>query len=235
MGYDMSIIDPDPSAVEETKRISALLYGADGAYQRRNNWPKAGVPERIPGTDVTDLHAHYVQGTGEPAFWALLDQIKALDTELAPIEAQTYFRLNIWGMGIAREEMLVNEMVYRPTAMPEWPDIPNGYYEAVDESWTDDLDRPTAACPPEFRDYVQAKFDVLSHCEERPGINIEKLGSNDGWIVTAIECAGALHQWKVNAEDPEAIPHNGDRLITWWPEWLAFLLHASTHGGFRVW
>lgn len=230
MGYDMSIIDPDPWAVAERDRISALLYGSLGAYDMRNNWSGI-VPDRVPGTDVTDLHRHYVPGTGDPGFWLVLDEIAALQEEMRPVEAQVYFRLNIAGMSWCRDFMWPAEMIYEPANPPEWPDVPEGYDWG---DYDDEYGLPNESCPPQFRDYVLATQARLAYCEERPGINVQKLGSNDGWIVTPIECAGALHQWKVNAENPEALPTRDGRAIEWWPDWLTFLLHASTHGGFRV-
>lgn len=240
MGYDMHIIEPDPAALAESERVRELLYGHDapkGAVIRRNEWPKSGWPKEIRGTDVTDLHAHYEPGTGDPGFWSVLDEIVALQAEHAPLEAQHYFRLNVWGMSLARDVMGPLGMVYEPTEHPEYPEWPEGVerdWDALYETWSDDYELPTDACPPEMREYVEERHRWLAYAEERPGINVRKFGSNDGWIVTPIECAGALHQWKVNADDPTAVPRHKDRLVEWWPDWLAFLLHASAHGGFSV-
>lgn len=132
-----------------------------------------------------------------------------------------YFRLNIWGMSEARDLMYDLDMLAEPE--PEhspWPDCPEG--EWVDE---EDVQPGTP-----WAEYHAAQEAVCAEHLNRddPRLPIHKLCSNDGWIVTEVECRALVGM----ANDGRA---NGFELPEWWEEWIDFIDHCATHGGFRVW
>lgn len=117
-----------------------------------------------------------------------------------------YFRRNIFNMGPLREALgsigdLVNDitMGYWPVnGTPEWP-------SGADED--------------AIEQHLRATFD------ERPGIPLHKLCSNDGWWVTAAECRSALDIWE-RAGMPD---HEEFR-----QDWIPFLQTAAKNGGFKT-
>ncbi len=119
-----------------------------------------------------------------------------------------YFRLNIWGMKVAREIMYPLGMAHDHgrEGQPAYVTCPDEHYDRAERC---DCNDPW-----------------LSYSPEVPGIPAWKVGSNDGWIVTPIDCQGALHMLAANgpAEDaPE-----------WWDGWCSFIQRAAENGGFRV-
>jgi hypothetical protein len=121
-------------------------------------------------------------------------------------EDDLYFRRNIYGMGPLRDAMAsigVSEaatMGYWPISEPDWP----SRAEATEE---------------DVEDFLKALRD------ERPGISMHKLCSNDGWWVTAMECRTALDIW----EQAGMPMHEEFR-----DDWIPFLQQAAKHGGFRT-
>jgi hypothetical protein len=118
-------------------------------------------------------------------------------------EDDLYFRRNIFSMGPLRDAMEAigvgdATMGYWPVSDPEWPTDP-------DEE--------------ELDNFLRAARD------ERPGISLHKLCSNDGWWVTAMECRTALDIWE-RAGMPA---HDEFR-----DDWIAFLRQAAKNGGFRT-
>lgn len=128
-----------------------------------------------------------------------------------------YFRLNGWGMAKARDVMEPLGMVHWVGEHPPFPEPASfGLPRWPDEEDTD----------PRAVEFLAAVEQVLVWTPEYPGIPGWKLSSNDGWIVTPIEIMGALHQ----LDTAESIPE----LPEWWAEWVAYLLRAVEHDGFRV-
>jgi len=125
----------------------------------------------------------------------------------------TYFRLNIWGMGIARELMWNFGMAYDSNPDPAL-DVP------TDEGFASDA-------------YLE------SGTKDEPGIPIHKFCSNDGWNVTPLECLGAVSQWRKFC-DQQGWPYDYAPLndenepIAFWPRWIEYLTNAADAGGFRV-
>jgi hypothetical protein len=119
-------------------------------------------------------------------------------------EDDLYFRRNIFGMGPLRDAMQsigvgdAATMGYWPLSEPDWP------RDADDD---------------EIADFLKAARD------ERPGIPMHKLCSNDGWWVTAMECRTALDIWE-QAGMPAKEEFRDD--------WIPFLQQAAKHGGFRT-
>ena len=123
-----------------------------------------------------------------------------------------YFRLNISGMVQCRKLMAQRGMIFEGTERP-WP---------LREEFPTDED---------YKRACDAHRDAADG--DQPGIPVHKLSSNDGWLVTPIECMGALKVWDSLGE--KDLPTLGREPVVWWPEWLEFLEEAAEHGGFRVW
>lgn len=132
-----------------------------------------------------------------------------------------YFRLNVWGMGKACDLMWDFDMLAEPSpAHSPWPDHPDG-------EWVEEEDAQPGT---PWGDYYAAQRGVLAEHLNRddPRLPIHKLCSNDGWIVTEVECrtlAGMANDGRTD----------GHELPEWWKEWIDFIDHCATHGGFRVW
>jgi hypothetical protein len=92
-----------------------------------------------------------------------------------------------------------------------------------------------------------ADLPILSRHGDGPmTIPSFKFGSNDGWLVTPEEIAGALEAW---AETDMARDHlAADRFRRgmstktyetisedYWRQWIEFLRRAKDRGGFQVW
>lgn len=115
-----------------------------------------------------------------------------------------YFGLNIWGMGVAREELLKAEVMVN-VETPPWP---------------------------EFNDENGDGLDLIRESVapgDTHGIPIYKVGSNDGWLVTPGEIttgvgwADAHHPgWRDELTDYVAL------FVTWMER------AAAEGGGFRV-
>jgi hypothetical protein len=136
-----------------------------------------------------------------------------------------YFRLNIWGMGIARGLMYDYAMIYPSTPAGDFPPPPDEEYD------------PDDAPDPAYE--AAREVYLASGVADRPGIATHKFSSNDGWHVTELECLGAVAQWRnwcdTQGHPYDYAPQDGDGdPIDWWPQWLDWLEAAGSHGGFRV-
>ena len=124
-----------------------------------------------------------------------------------------YFRLNIWGMETARNELYkVGVITDEPT--PEFPGH-DAEWESLSEERQDEI----------INEWQSAVAPGDTH-----GIPSYKLGSNDGWLVTPAEIRTGL-AW--------ADYHEGEgweyRLTDYVQEWVQWMKQAATMGGFRVW
>lgn len=132
-----------------------------------------------------------------------------------------YFRLNVWGMGECRQLMFNLGMAYEAPekCIPPWPELADfGLTEYPDDP-ADDTSGFTQACD-----------DVLRWmAPDHPGIPLHKLGSNDGWLVTPLECKGAIALWNKARDNGASEPP-----VDWWSRWLEYLRRAADNGGFRV-
>lgn len=138
---------------------------------------------------------------------------------------RSYFRLNIWGMGEARQIMDRAGMLdlHRPEAA-RWPkDEDHG---VTPEMWNDWDGEPDDKTPAELRAYLAACAVVTDSQRDVPtGIPLHKLGTNDGWLVTPDEIGAALA-----ALGDKQLPDAPQ----WWAAWVDWLRYAQAHGGFRV-
>jgi len=116
----------------------------------------------------------------------------------------TYFRLNIFGMGTYRIFMSQFHMLAENYEMPKFKN---------NKQWEKVIDSPLAG--------------------EEPGIPVDKLCSNDGWLVRPEECASAIKQYERFSRDIVKI-HVGEDNLEYWDKWIAFIRLAANHGGFRV-
>lgn len=140
-----------------------------------------------------------------------------------------YFRLNIWGMGLACDLMAEHGMLCSPPA-PVWPDKPDGFTWDAWE-WVEYPNDRTGAAPSSVAIEAAEKYSAetkaaASHPGECPGIPDWKFGSNDGWHVLPGEIEAALR-----ALDELSLPVPDPK---WWGEWIAWLRLAALHGGFEV-
>jgi hypothetical protein len=148
------------------------------------------------------------------------NEAKAAIEQVREAERQSYFRLNMWGMGVAREAMFRAEMLNVGVDHPPWPK----YDPARDEDHEGEL---TAE--------YEAKAAVVTDSQPgidagNPGIPVYKFGSNDGWLVTPAEIETAL-----TLMPSDYRPEYEGEWIGWWTDWVEFLRHCQGHGGFRVW
>ena len=116
----------------------------------------------------------------------------------------TYFRLNIFGMSKYRIFMSQFHMLAENYEMPKFKNH---------KQWEKIVTAPLAG--------------------EEPGIPVDKLCSNDGWLVRPEECASAIKQYERFSRDIVKI-HVGEDNLEYWDLWIAFIRLAANHGGFRV-
>lgn len=219
MGYDMYMVEAqqDKVATEDAwaKLQAAVTY---------RDTLTVGTPEHTSAQhDVDTLH----------------DAWRATQTD--------YFRLNIWGMSDYRTHMdKLNMMHYEPGK--PWPTTPisddiicalrdaaNSDTGQNDPDWQTSHGQLTitSADVSAYDQYTGAIADHLKANDDTlPGINAEKFSSNDGWHVTANECASAIAHWNAasDAQQKETI----DTLGPYWLEWIDFLTRATKQDGFTV-
>jgi hypothetical protein len=206
MGYDMTAVTKDDG---ERERVAKAREVFNGACAARDKLPR--------GTDE--------YGAAQQEVDAAMEGMYA--------EERSYFRLNIWGMGTARDMMHRFGMLDVETNHPEWPD--RKAFGVTDEQWDEyDSDLIDEATPQALRNFHAAHEAVVGHAPKEPtGICVFKLGSNDGWLVTPPEIEAALKTYY--ALDDVVRMNNRLYEITWWSKWIAYLEYCQTRGGFRVW
>lgn len=139
---------------------------------------------------------------------------------------RSYFRLNIWGMGRARELMHAAGMLDLNSGHGDFPSPKD--FGVTDEMWNDWDGESNDKTAPELRAYNEAVQAITDGQREEPaGIPVYKLGSNDGWLVTPDEIASALERYVLGDGVPADVP-------PWWADWIGWLKYAQEHGGFRV-
>lgn len=209
MGYDMTIVNTPEDEAVTTKEAETVF--------------SAAVKERDALTVDRDHPDHVAaQANVENAYEAM----SAADA--------SYFRLNVWGMSRYREFMEQLGMVYSESALPPWPDVPDGLsYEDVEaaEAPADGSNLPVR---PEAMAYVKQRDAYVAwHSEPAFGIALHKFGSNDGWLVTPEEIAAALESYRTHAGDEVKVIVNDS--LDYWLKWIAYLERAQRRGGFHVW
>lgn len=114
-------------------------------------------------------------------------------------EDDLYFRRNIFGMGPLRDALERLDIGY-------WP-------------MGGDVPFPTDGDAHDITHWLRDTRD------ERPGIPLHKLCSNDGWWVTAAECKSALQLWEAKGSPTDEEFRD---------DWIPFLQAAAANGGFRT-
>ena len=146
----------------------------------------------------------------------------------------SYFRTNIWGMGHLREVMHSLGML-APAVQTTFPK-PEEFGLTSQEVWdAEGSDEEPSDAVRAYREAVEAQLSAESH--DSPGIAVNKLSSNDGWLVTENECRSAVGIWdRVRADDPHRACAIGSEAGSgeFWAEWISYLRTAATHGGCRV-
>lgn len=120
MGYDMSFVSKDPAEADRVAEIQKLF---DAAVRERNALPE---PDDFREAQL----AHLTTGvlvTTDAAYAAAQSKVSRLYESLRRAE-QSYFRLNIWGMGHYREAMHRLGMIY-DSEPPDWPEPPGGDWD----------------------------------------------------------------------------------------------------------
>jgi len=152
-----------------------------------------------------------------------------------PTHGEHYWRRSIFGMHPQADKLVELGLAYWPRegfAVPgKWPE-PEDFDITANEGWSGDEDDPNdpqfSGDPGKITAYYLAAANYFKQTyDERPGIAAYKLcHSNDGWWVTAAECASALKLWE-QAGEPAVDGGNGDT--------IPFLRAGAAHFGFRVW
>jgi len=133
-----------------------------------------------------------------------------------------YFRLNIWGMSDAREQLLPLGIVRLAAA----PVVPMTSDFGVEDSFDWD-DAPEARSPAE-KAYVEALRVWREGSDgEGPGIPTYKLGSNDGWVVNIIEVQSGVRHADEHHPGWRTTVHDFVREFIEWAE--------TCTEGFEVW
>jgi hypothetical protein len=259
MGYDMSIESPDPVMAKRKEELHVAIYGKDGLLTKVKVLDEAGeASPKKPGDawDFFPFWEAYEDEGGSEEFHFHLAALKALYAEHGVAEAQTYYRLNIWGMGRCRDIMWDRgDMIH---VLGDHPPFPEPASYGLDE-WPESMqyDDEYNEIGPWPEDSPEGKFTAASNAVlsySPPGVRgipSWKLGSNDGWLVTEDDCKGALaalRDWAITETgstdesvvrakmiEPPLVRHEGKEVaVEWWPTWVDFLETASTHGGFRT-
>lgn len=143
-------------------------------------------------------------------------------------EDSSYFRANIWGMGILRSAMKEAQVLDLEYEDPGWPEIKRLANES-DETYYDRVD--DAHDP--IRGFRSASEKLVP---------VGKFCSNDGWVVTPEECEiiangldtvkGFTHRGYMS--DPIIIEAGSENLV-FVKEFADYCRRAAKHGGFKVW
>lgn len=146
-------------------------------------------------------------------------------------ESEGYFRLNSSTMARYRRAMAAIGMVHWEGEHPPWPAVGDFGFD----DWPDDDDRSVEA-----NELRSAQDRVLRWTPEAVGICEWKLCSNDGWIVTPGEIAGALQRYTAWCAEPDEVDIDA-RLgalgivdLEYWDRWIRYLHRCVDRDGFEV-
>jgi hypothetical protein len=221
MGYDMNQVSPSQEDVEyyQKRRAEYEIAMSCIKFLRKTH------PNENFSVDFDDNE------------WMTTLPAAAVTIEaLAPIlegvwDDPTYYRLNIWGMGMMREVMESLGMVHN-APHPSFPEYPGEEHFDPEGDPIDDVGRT----------YETASEEVTHFTSQIPGIPVGKFGSNDGWRVTPAECASAVEIYNAYTEtEIEAAlashisEHNSaESLAGWLQRWVDWLERCVKTDGFAV-
>lgn len=258
MGYDMYWRKKDDA---EAAAVNAADDQFHAAVRERDQLPEGerGTMnmERVK-RDRLDFDSHEAYDGRTARYAAAQDKVMAASAARYAAE-QSYFRLNISGMGWARAVMERFGMVFDDPTLPDFPS-PGDF--GTDYDHVDAVKHPGDYPGVMFTDeklraavkYREALDGHLAwHGIEIPGIPLHKFGSNDGWIVLPAEAEAATRIWKtafdeMGEDKARAIVAGGDspgnelsvsaddadRYWSLWLRWIAFLAGSVRHDGFEV-
>ena len=245
MGYDMRWRKVDGS---EGAAVAAAREVWNAAIKARDELPETekGQFNGERAKELGDWDAHEVFDGRTQRYREAQDRVMAASRKMYAAE-QSYFRLNVWGMGAVAGVMDELGMLFDDGPHPEFPE-PEAYGTTHDE--VERVEYPeefggepalSTEAAEKARAYIAEVDRILAwhgHMDT-PGIPQHKFSSNDGWIVLPVECQAALGIYTAKlAETGQDAMHNlidnriGNRGI--WGRWLAYLNGAITHDGFEV-
>jgi hypothetical protein len=175
---------------------------------------------------------------GQPTFWDLPNP--------------GYFRIGSFSMGRVQTWMMCLDMVVIDHVPADFPPFDGAKDEIETPEWL------------VAQDERQRRVDAILESRLAPecaGIPIQKLSSNDGWLVLPGEIEEALAAYDaapravveaviltdelIDSTDPIEVAVLGRRGprsladkradLVFWDDWIAFLRRAAQMGGFRVW
>lgn len=246
MGYDMRWRKVDES---EKAAVAGARDIWNAAIRARNSLPdgEQGQLNMDRAKASGDFEAHENYDGRSDRYRQAQDAVMEA-SRLQDEAEQSYFRLNIFGMGRWRNLMYELGMIFDAAEQPEWPDI-----ESFGVTW-DDVERVEYADDDFYKDkppvgaetqekakrYIAERDRLLAwHGQEVPGIPAHKFGSNDGWIVLPAECKAALAIYMAKLEEigrdsMDNLIDNTTRNRGHWAKWLLYLQGAIAHDGFEV-
>ena len=255
MGYDMSMVE-DPN---DHVALAAAQKAFDEALAIRKTLPQDEHGTVAPGGDPFEgpwVGRSERYAAAQAAVEAAMQAVDKAD--------KGYFRLNIWGMGVCRTLMEERGMMHWEGDQVPWPKPTEHGYLNDEEFWAEQ-DEYSGQDRDEWPKRLVEMEDANTLClaVSTPGVRGIpgwKLCSNDGWIVTPVDCLGALAALEdyANANGYEAAYHPrwvypakdanwSDRghpgtseevlaePVSWWGDWIGFLRLAAENGGFAVW
>lgn len=239
MGYDMVLVN-DPTdhaalnqALLDVKRAKALLDELPSEERGEINIARM----RELGCSYADSRAW----DGRSKEYARRSEILYAAHNRVDRERKNYFRLNVYGMMECRRLMSEFGMVQATAEpRPSWP-APDDF-GITDSSELDEMrarfyNGKDAYVPDNYRSYFAAQDAVRSWTPSGVllGIQLEKLCSNDGWLVTPEECRAAVKAYEQNYKPDAGLSRTlSDEEAGWWPSWIEWLRLAADNGGFRV-
>jgi hypothetical protein len=195
----------------EAEVVEALRGQWNAALKVRDTFPREAGGSYQEGVDSEDTRwSGKPFANADPGYAVAQAEVLRISDEMDKAR-RSYFRLNIWGMARYRDVMDAVGMGYW-AEHPEWDGI--GEYPSQEHAWAAQEalsecngDVEAALAYAHGYDGVeltmeliqQARFDQeasdavrRAHPGETPGIPLVKFTSNDGWLVTPVECSSAL-------------------------------------------
>lgn len=230
MGYDMDAIgDPTPEETALHEQAKWLLEQARTAREA------AGEKRHFAYRD--DDPAPTPLQSAEEEAW---ERYYATDT--------SSYRLNVWGMGKARDLMDRMGMLLwidesaSDSPLPPWPTDEAVAAERARQGITEeqDYDRDVSV-------WEQLAQPRLSWTQgDTPGLMGHKLCSNDPWVITPGECRAVVLRWAqlkgspeleellAAGSNPRQVEHHGDmtELPMWWDGWMDWHARCGARGGY---
>lgn len=181
--------------------------------------------------DVAEAKAKWLETT---QLFGFAEAKEAFDHYMkAEEEAESYFRLNIWGMGAMRDLLAAGGSLSWEASHPDFPSF---------EVWLEE-DEPGY-------EEQSAAIAVATDSDTGGVLPAYKVSDNSGWLVTPTECMATALTWfegggrdqaRAEAEE-QAVKWSRDgefattdHVLHWADRFVEWMAAAAGHGGFRVW